>query len=127
MPDKTTNPRRMRLAIGLLATALAALTMSATAQKMVGSGHALDANLEVNSGGYNRPANAPGYVHRNRYVAGSSRQLYTVNRAGTMTYNPHNAFASNSRYKATGYAGDYSSQAWHSRVRYQGSGAIYGR
>ena len=120
------NPRTLRLylpaLLGLALLTLIVPSSSVSGQRQVSrGGHALDANLQLGSGGYNRHSRSTrSYLQRRPYAVGSSRQLYTVNRAGTMTYNPNNAFAPRSPYRATGYTGDYSSRSYHRRFRYQG-------
>ena len=91
-------------------------------QQLVGGGHALDNNLRMGSGGYNRTRPNANYMAGQRYAPGQSKPLYLVSSTGEMVYSPNNAFFPNSRYTATGYRADYQSAGWHSRFRYQGPG-----
>jgi hypothetical protein len=113
---------RLVTATVVMALVIAAVGTAFGQMQVSRGGHALDANLKLGSGGYNRPARASSVVSRSRYTHGSSRSLYTVNSRGQMRYNPNNAFTPRSRYRATGYTGDYSSRSYHSRFRYQNSG-----
>ena len=111
---------RVLTASALLALLVIALTSTSIAQRRAdGGGRILDANLGVNSGGYNRPVpcgRSP--LQTQRYSVGSSRPLYVVGRGGTMHYNRHNAFSPRHRYRATGYTGHYTSRSSLHRFRY---------
>lgn len=77
-------------------------------QQVVNRGYALDANLQVGSGGYNRAARGS-YLYRPRYTVGATR--YGVNnRGGVGFYRSHNSMA-RQRYKSTGYRGSRSYQS----------------
>ena len=136
-PEPAPGSHRMRtrmnrqhvLFVDVLLTVILALmllmpaaTSWAHRQQLGQGGHALDASLQLGSNGYNRRSSAPSYLQRSRYAVGNSRSLYTVNRAGGLSYNRHNAFASRSRYRSTGYTGNRYSRGYHRRFRYQGRG-----
>ncbi len=116
------------LLVMILALLLVLPEATIWAQQQVGQGgHALDGNLQLGSGGYNRRTSAPSRIQRSRYAVGgyagrgrgsSSRSLYTVNRAGGMSYSRHNAFAPRSRYRSTGYSGNRYSSGYQRRFRY---------
>ncbi len=127
--SKITKRSTMGLAIALLLMAITGLTISALAQQSnTLGGYQLDANLGVNTGGYNRSSRGASYMNSSRYTVGSSRPLYTTDRDGQMRYNPHNAFSPRSKYSPTGYAGGSGmTSARHSRFRYGSSGSYYGR
>ena len=99
----------------LLVLAAAALLVPGTLA--VGQ-YALDANLRVGSGGYNRPTRGAA-LKQTRYQPGRTKSVYTVTGDGRMVYNQNNAFNPNSRYTATGYSGTSKySNGWSRRVRY---------
>ncbi len=109
---------KVRIGIVALAGLLIFGSMSiALAQYRVGSGQALDASLQVGSGGYNRPAHG-GRMSRHRYGVGSSRPVYSVGGDGQMRYNRDNAFA-RGRFGVTGSQGGFG-RAHHHRYRYTG-------
>ena len=113
---------RARIGFGMVALGALLLLGSMTialGQHRIHSGRALDASLQIGSGGYNRPTGG-GHMQRSRYSVGSSRSLYTVRRDGSMRYNPNSAFAPRSRYVATGPGGGLPSSAYHRRFRYTG-------
>jgi hypothetical protein len=86
----------------------------------LGHGHNLDGSLQIGSGGYNRSSWGgldPGILPYERYTVGSTRPLWTLNRNGEFVYNTHNAFNPRSRYRATGYTGNYLSPPSYSRFR----------
>ena len=91
----------------VVATAFSSLAQ----QKLRHDGHALDANLQLGSGGYNRAVRPPGYMADRRYTVGSSKPLYVVGPGGGMHYSPNNAFFPRSQYRATGYPGRFSDTA----------------
>ena len=97
--------RAIGIALSFAAVLMVGSTTFVLAQTRHGSGNRLDRNFEVNSGGYNRRVPAHGYMPQSLYTVGSSRPLYTVSRDGQMVYNPHNAFYTHARYRATGYTG----------------------
>ncbi len=119
------------MAILVLLLGLPAATSWARQQK-VQYGRALDANMKLGSGGYNRHTSAPSRIQRNRYAVGSyagrsraggsSKSLYAIDRTGSMSYTRHNAFASRSRYRSTGYTGSRYTSNYHRSYRYQGRG-----
>lgn len=126
---RTRMNRQHVLFLDVLLTVILALmllmpseTSWAHRQQVGYGGHALDASLQLGSGGYNRSVSAPSRFRRSRYAVGNSRSLYTVSRAGGLRYNRHNAFAPRSRYRSTGYTGNRYSRSYHRRFRYQGSG-----
>jgi hypothetical protein len=107
-------------AIALLATMVIALPLAGViGQQRVQGGRALDYNLRLGSGGYNRRPASPNYMPAQRYTPGQTKPLYTVNRYGDLSYSPSNAFMPKSRYSATGYQATYQSPGWHQRFRYQ--------
>jgi hypothetical protein len=128
------RPRTTRTATLAVAVTLAAV---AVAQQQVGlGGGALDSNLGVNSGGYNR-AVAPGAYSspsfsNARYVPGVTRSMYGYQSTGSTVYNPQIAGSMvQQRYNPAGYAGytgygggyagpSYVSPGWQmQRYRYQ--------
>lgn len=96
------------------AAALAVVAMfvaAAMAQQQLGlGGGALDANLGVNSGGYNRAVapgaySSPGFSNA-RYVPGVTRSMYGYQSTGSTVYNPQVASSMvQQRYNPAGYAG----------------------
>ena len=94
-------------------------------QQLVIGGNALDNNLRMGSGGYNRTRPNANYMAGQRYAPGQSKPLYVVGATGEMVYSPNNAFFPQSRYTAVGHQATYQQPGWHSRFRYQTSGRGY--
>lgn len=92
---------------------IAALPLAVVAQ------NALDMNLQVGSGGYNRPVRTSTLMPATRYVPGNSKPQYVVGMRGDLVYSPNNAFFPQSRYTATGYTATYQSPGWSRQFRYQ--------
>lgn len=114
------RPRRIVLAVAAFAVlAPLAVTSGQRLQRSVNQGHALDASLQVGSGGYNRRVNrGHGGMNSPRYTFGATRSPYVVNSRGEMVYSPNNAFNPNSRFTVTGYSGDYTGRRAQRSFRY---------
>lgn len=112
--------------------AVAVLTAASLAQMRVGlDGGALDANLGVNSGGFNRPIqagsfSAPPSMSTARYVPGMTRTLYGFQSTGTPMSNPQIASSFvMQRYNPAGFSGwsglpnpNYITPGWQYQYRY---------
>ncbi len=97
-PPRHKPARRWLLAV--LAVLLLVLPGSSTqAQRRADrGGHALDASLQLGSGGYNRP------VRTNSFV---SKPLYKVSGSGEMRYSSSSAFGRPRQFQAPRRAGNY--------------------
>ncbi len=104
----------------LLVILIAAPQPGAPAQQLVADGTALDNNLRLGSGGYNRRV-APNRFQQSRYTFGSSRYRYG-GRTGEYLPSNDRRFAQRGRYRSTGYQGNRTTYAHSRRYRYQGSG-----
>lgn len=116
--------RRILLVLNMICLCLLMILIAvpqpgAPAQQLAADGRALDANLRLGSGGYNRRVSAPNQLQRSRYKAGSSRSPYVIGRHGDFRYSRNNAFAPRGRYKSTGYKGSRHSNAYSKRFRYR--------
>lgn len=71
------------------------------------SGYALDASLEVGSGGLNRGGSrghgSAGSLLTPQYSVGSARPVYRVSNSGEMVYDPAHAFSAVPRYNPTSF------------------------
>jgi hypothetical protein len=106
---------------GVLVALLVALPLGAVlGQQLIVGGHALDSNLRMGSGGYNRPSAKTSYMSTQRYAPGATKPVYVVGQTGEMVYKPNNAFFPKTRYTSTGYNATYQKPGWHSQFRYQG-------
>jgi hypothetical protein len=128
---------RLRATRAAALAAIVTLAAAALAQQQMGlGGGALDANLGVNSGGYNRAVvpgaySSPGFSNA-RYVPGVTRGMYGYQSSGGTVYNSQVAGSMvQQRYSPAGYAGyggygggyggpAYVSPGWQmQRYRYQ--------
>jgi hypothetical protein len=86
----------------LAALAVVILAIPGSAQQRVGSGgRALDANLQLGSGGYNRPTSSGVMM---------AKPIYRVGSSGEMRYNEAAAFGRPRRFEPPRNAGGYSLQ-----------------
>ena len=106
---------RLLASIGLGVLVVTAGFSAVRAQQLVGSGgHALDANLRLGSGGYNRTRGGSRFVARHPYAVETTRQRYKGGTTGR-------TFATQRRYDATGYARNQGGVQMrdHQRFRYE--------
>jgi hypothetical protein len=113
----------------LVFAAAVILTTATMSQMRMGlDGGALDANLGVNSGGFNRPIqagsfSAPSFSNA-RYAPGMTRSMYGFQSTGTPIYNPQIASSFvMQRYSPVGYSGwsgvpSFVSPGWQYQYRY---------
>ncbi len=95
--------RWLLISVLLAITVLAAAMAPTPAQVRVGSsGHALDANLQLGSGGYNSRSGP-----RQQFM---NRPTYTVSASGATVYRHHSALGMNRRY-GVGRTGPYAPRA----------------
>jgi hypothetical protein len=114
-----TNSRRAQRAAlhSVLLIALTATLSVAYAQYRIDTGRALDANLQMGSGGYNQMGRAG--IQKTLYRPDMQAEIYRANKSGEMTYNPNNAFLTPTRYAATRYTGYGPTSKGAARTRYR--------
>jgi len=111
--------RKRTSAIVALGAIVAALPLGAVVgQQLVVGGHALDQNLRLGSGGYNRRVPNSNYMVGRRYYPGQSKPLYVLNQEGELQYSPNNAFFPKTQYRAVGYQATYQTPGYNRRFRY---------
>jgi hypothetical protein len=98
-----------------LISAIAAVISVGLAQYRVDTDRALDASLEMGSGGYNRMGRAG--IQKTMYRPDMQAEIYRANKSGEMTYNSNAAFISPARYAATRYVGYGPTPRGSARVR----------